>query len=214
MDQPLTIPGAVGNLQARLTGTDSSALAVLCHPHPLYGGSMQDAVIELLADALAEQGITCLRFNFRGVGASEGEYHGHGGEVDDLRAVIDWVRAEHQPQHLVLGGYSFGAGVVSQIDASVADYRLLVAPALSELPSAGQAADNDSPQSIDIIVGDQDEFVNLALLKTWTDANLHVISLHVISGADHFFSGSWPTLQTAVSEAVTTHRPGVRPPLD
>ena len=187
---------------------------VLCHPHPLHGGTMRAPLLIAVRDAARDAGFRVVRFNFRGVGASDGEYHGHGGEVDDLRAVIDWVRAEHQPQHLVLGGYSFGAGVVSQIDASVADYRLLVAPALSQLPSAGHAADNDSPQSIDIIVGDQDEFVNLALLKTWTDANLHVISLHVISGADHFFSGSWPTLQTAVSEAVTTHRPGVRPPLD
>jgi alpha/beta superfamily hydrolase len=103
MDQPLTISGAAGNLQARLTSAETSAIAVLCHPHPLYGGNMQDAVLDVLADVLVEQEITCLRFNFRGVGTSDGEYHGDGGEVDDLRAVIDWVHAELKPRHLVLG---------------------------------------------------------------------------------------------------------------
>jgi alpha/beta superfamily hydrolase len=205
MDQPLTISGAVGNLQATLTSADTSVIAVLCHPHPLYGGNMQDAVLETLTEVLVEQGITCLRFNFRGVGASDGEYHGDGGEVDDLRAVIDWVRTELKPQHLVLGGYSFGAGVVSQIDASAADYRVLVAPAIGRLPVATQPTGNDSPQPVDVIVGDQDEFVNLALLKTWTDANLQVIR-----GADHFFAGSWPALRTALSEALTAHAPRVR----
>jgi alpha/beta superfamily hydrolase len=88
-----SIPGPAGALQAKLTGFDAAAeaIAILCHPHPLYGGSMDDLVLTAVAEALAAQHVAIVRFNFRGVGASAGSHSGQGGEVDDLRAVLNWL---------------------------------------------------------------------------------------------------------------------------
>ena len=103
----IDVPGPMGVLEAQLSGTPSAdgQYAVLCHPHPQFGGTMHDPVLDRLAAALERRGVACLRFNFRGVGASAGEHDGAGGEVDDLLAAVALVQAEYTPKTLILGGY-------------------------------------------------------------------------------------------------------------
>ncbi len=199
MPEHLTIPGPAGALEARQTGLGEGGaagrIAVLCHPHPLYGGSMNDGVLGVLADALHRHGIATLRFNFRGVGGSEGRHDGAGGEVADLRAVVVWVQTVHPGSGLLLGGYSFGASTVCQLLAAPgapdAERVLLIAPPVGNLPAP------EPESAADVFVGDADAFVDASALQQWQSARVHVLP-----GADHFFGGQWQTLEARISTAL------------
>lgn len=193
----IDIPGPAGALEARLSDTQpgDGRYAVLCHPHPQYGGTMDDAVLNILTRPLERRGVACLRFNFRGAGASEGRHDGHGGEVDDVLAVAAWLQAEHAPASLTLGGYSFGANMIWRaLDKLTAPERvLLVAPPVGAMDFA--ARELDCP--VDIFVGDADQYVSLEALEAW-----HGIRAHVIGGADHFFGGKWKELEAAIEKVL------------
>jgi uncharacterized protein len=197
----VNIPGPAGALQAQLTISTRTASApaapwaILCHPHPQYGGNMHDMVLASLEAALLAAGVSCLRFNFRGVGGSEGAYGGGAGEVEDLVAVVNWLQREHSPTQLWLGGYSFGAFVVWQAISRLDPARvLLVAPPVGMMsfePLAATAA-------VDIFAGDQDDFVDLQQL-----ASLRGTRQHLLPGADHFFQGQLDELQQRISSVLT-----------
>ena len=195
--ESLSISGPAGFLEAmlRMPVDAGSELAILCHPHPLYGGSMHDAVLDLVGQTLGELSINCLKFNFRGVGASDGHFDSGRGEAEDLLAVVDWARQQNV-QSLWLGGYSFGAHVVCRTLPQIADPSrvLLVAP-----PTA--AMDIPEPPAcctVDVFAGECDDFVNLEPLADWHDTRIHVIS-----GADHFFAGSAHRLRETLTEALS-----------
>jgi len=182
-DGQFFIPGPAGAIEACLENTGSTDIAVLCHPHPLYGGSMDDPVLATVTDALAAAGIGALRFNFRGVGASQGSHDGGAGERDDLAAVLDWLRVHRPEAGLLLGGYSFGAAIISRfLEESPVEIEraILIAPPVGNLPTTPP----DGRTPVDVVAGDADPFLDLRALRAWTAA-----SMHVISGADHFFSG-------------------------
>ena len=106
------IPGPVGLLEATITEVgERQKLAVLCHPHSQYGGSMHDSVLGTLSDACTSLGVSVLTFNFRSVGASEGRFAEGIGEVDDVLAVLQWASEHYPDAELTLGGYSFGAAM-------------------------------------------------------------------------------------------------------
>jgi alpha/beta superfamily hydrolase len=196
MDSEVEIEGPAGVLEGAVSGSpDSDHWAVLCHPHPLYGGNMHDAVLDCLARGLLAQGVSCVRFNFRGVGASHGEYSGQGGEVDDLRAVIDWVGAVYAPQHLTIGGYSFGASVVTRLGFDQAARTVLIAPPLGQLPVVQPSGST----SVEVIVGEDDEFVDLIQLRRRTEARIQIIS-----AANHFFAGREAELEAAIGAALNS----------
>lgn len=194
----MDIPGPAGALVARFDAASDPgrARAVLCHPHPLYGGTLHDAVLDCLAQVLLANGVDCLRFNFRGAGGSEGS-HDHGrGEVADLQAAIAWLQAEHGADHLWLGGYSFGANVVWQsLDRVPAPERvLLVAPPVGMM---------DFPPRqvrcpVDVFIGDADDFADLDALAAWEG-----VTSHVIAGANHFFVGQTETLKRRIEQAIS-----------
>lgn len=196
--QRLNLAGPAGALEAELTGPDTGPIAVLCHPHPLYGGSMHDAVLSTLARLLAEQGIAALRFNFRGVGSSEGAHDDGIGELDDLHAVLAWLEAHHPGRAVLLAGYSFGAGIVSRLLADPKSHRieraLLVAPPVGRL----QVAAPDGTVPVDVFAGDADAFVDMDALSDWRHARIHVLP-----GADHFFNGAWQELEHEVRQALS-----------
>jgi len=190
------IPGPSGVLEAELTTTAdaSGCFAVLCHPHPLYGGSMDDDVVGALEAVLLATGVACLRFNFRGVGESEGGYDGGAGELDDLFAVVAWLRAEHAPPHLWLGGYSFGASVVWRGLAELhPDRALLIAPP-TRVMDFGSA---DPAVPVDAFFGSEDDYVDPEALASRVN-----VRGHVIDGANHFFGGHLLELEQSISRAL------------
>jgi uncharacterized protein len=198
----VNIPGPSGPLEAVLSRPVRAAgtAAVLCHPHPLYGGTMHDAVLECLARVLVDTGVTCLRFNFRGVGASAGRFSGGAGELDDLAAAVDWIAREERPARLWLGGYSFGAHVVWQAAgrALAAERMLLVAPPNGAMAFAAQRP----PCPVDAFFGSADAFVDAEGL-----AALPGVTAHVVLGADHFFTGVLDELEARIRSAIAAHDP-------
>lgn len=189
------IPGPSGVLEARLDSPTEApgTFAILCHPHPQYGGDMSDAVLDVLASACQRYGVATLRFNFRGVGASDGEFDNGDGEAADLQAVIGWLQEQHDVVDLWLGGYSFGANVVWKVLPLIdAPQRvLLVAP-----PVGFMEFDNHRlPCPVDVFAGDADEYIDNATLARWQD-----VESHVITGANHFFIGAADELGAAIDE--------------
>ncbi|MDD9962259.1 MAG: alpha/beta hydrolase [Gammaproteobacteria bacterium] len=197
----LLIQGPAGSLEAALEMPidAGAAVAILCHPHPLYGGSMNDAVLGLVGEALAEVGVNALRFNFRGVGASQGGFDEGRGEVDDLLAVIDWAHAQGAGA-ICLAGYSFGAHIVCQAlpQASQPARLLLVAPPTAAMDMRLQAP----PCPLDVFAGDGDQFVDCDALNRWPGAKMHLIP-----GADHFFSTAAASLLEAIRQALRRTSP-------
>ncbi|MDP6376219.1 MAG: CocE/NonD family hydrolase [Pseudomonadales bacterium] len=202
-----SIEGPAGRLETQLDQPSgrSHICAVLCHPHPQYGGSMHDMVLGVLAGVLLEACVTTLRFNYRGVGASDGHYDGGVGEVDDLLSVVEWLRTNHRDKfdQVWLGGYSFGAGVawqalehLSALDASP-DRVLLISPPLAVTRFRHQ--DLDCP--VDAFAGDRDEFVDQMQLANWDG-----VRGHVIAGTDHFFMGAYEDLSAHIRDTLATRR--------
>jgi alpha/beta superfamily hydrolase len=191
----MDIPGPTGALQAELTNSESRHFAVLCHPHPQYGGNMHDRVLDCLAGALLETGISVLRFNFRGVGTSEGVSSGGAAEANDLLAVAAWLKAEHDPESLWLGGYSFGANMVWRTLSVIEPARvLLIAPPVGLMDFAEQPI----TMAVDIFTGDHDDYVDVDKLSSLSGARVHTIV-----GADHFYLGYHDQLQQRIRDAIS-----------
>lgn len=186
------IDGPCGNLESRLdtAPVEKTTTAVLCHPHPQYGGSMYDGVLDTVAGVLLKKGINCLRFNFRGVGASDGAYDEGVGEVEDLYAVANWVAAEYPRDDLWLCGYSFGSSIVWRSLAQLRPVQtILIAPPVGMMNFPEQPLTT----AVIGIAGDADNFVNVEAYQ-----QLLGDSATVLAGADHFFSGMHATLETSL----------------
>jgi len=176
----ISIEGPAGLLEARIDGEGDTAM-VLCHPHPLYGGSMDDLVLEAMARAATKCGISVLRFNFRGVGHSEGVHGGGKGEVDDVLAAVNWL-FDQGYRSVDLAGYSFGAVMALRAAAKkVVNRLLLVAPPVSMLQGVPLPA-----LPICVVIGDEDQFVDASGAAKYFDEGAQ---LHVVPHADHFFHG-------------------------
>jgi alpha/beta superfamily hydrolase len=199
--QSVTIAGPAGNLEALLdtpASATSSAVAVICHPHPLHGGTMTNKVVHTLAKAFNDVGAPALRFNYRGVGASVGTYDDGNGETHDALAVLDWVAQRWPGAQLWLGGFSFGGAVA--IRAAVASSHVArlvtVAPAIRKVSVDSSAL----PQCPWLIVqGDRDELVDPADIQQWSQALAVQPRLAMLSGVEHFFHGRLNDLRTTVA---------------
>lgn len=169
---PSHIDGAVGRLQIVVepaaplrNGHTERQIAVVAHPHPLYGGTMDNAVVRRAANRLQHKGYDTVRFNFRGVGASEGAHDGGPGEVDDLAAVMDWCIARFGDAPVLLAGYSFGAATILRSAPRVETSGiLLIAPPLSfhdlskaPVTSAFQSRPGRAATPVALIYGGEDE---------------------------------------------------------
>jgi len=202
----IEITGPAGRIEAHyeLASNEKTVTAVLCHPHPQYGGSMHDAVLDTAAKAYSAAGINCMRFNFRGVGASAGSYDGQGGEVEDLRAVVAWVREEYPRDKLHLMGYSFGAHIVWQAlahEQCKASRALLVAPPVGMMPFS--TPEQLFTNQVDALAGTEDDFVKAEALAQWPD-RCPQVTVHTLPGADHFFAGHHEGLGQSISELLSS----------
>jgi uncharacterized protein len=192
---PLTRRGAVvGPAGTLVTAIDepagaSKGLALLCHPHPLHGGTMDNKVVQTLARACVALGYTALRLNFRGVGGSEGVWDEGRGEIDDAQAVLQAHRTAGQP--LVLGGFSFGAYIAP---GGATQGLVLVGPAASRFDVAPVPADTL------VVHGELDDVVPLSAVLDW--ARPQALPIVVVPGAGHFFHGQLPLLKTIVTRAL------------
>ena len=190
------IDGPAGRIEIAIdhpTGfADEGALESACgiglvaHPHPLFGGTLDNKVAQTLARTFAELGYIALRPNFRGVGASEGT-HDHGiGETDDLVAVIEWARGRYGALPVALAGFSFGAYVVTRIAQVVATERLvLVGAPYGLVPGGREYFTEKVPADTIVIHGETDDTAPLANLLDW--ARPQELPVVVVPGADHFF---------------------------
>jgi alpha/beta superfamily hydrolase len=169
-------------------------VAVVCHPHPQHGGTMNNKVVQTLARAFTQLGYSAVRFNFRGVGASAGAWAEGPGEIEDALAVVGAFRAADQP--LLLAGFSFGAYVASNVaarlaaDGAAAQRLVLIAPAASRFGMA------QVPSDTLVIHGESDDVVPLAAVFEW--ARPQSLPVTVVPGAGHFFHGQLPLLKSLV----------------
>jgi alpha/beta superfamily hydrolase len=194
--QRQTVAGPSGAIECAIdapTGM-SRGVAVICHPHPQHGGTMDNKVVQTLARAFTQLGYTAVRFNFRGVGASAGDWAHGPGEIDDAMAVVAALRAPGLP--LVLAGFSFGAYVASHAAARLAaggvaaERLVLVAPAASRFDMVPV-----SPDTL-LVHGEADDVVPLAAVFDW--ARPQSLPVTVIPGAGHFFHGQLTLLRSLV----------------
>jgi alpha/beta superfamily hydrolase len=192
----LTVHGPVGNLEGLLEvpeGFTGNRVAVLCHPHPQYQGTMLNKVVHTLARAMTDLGIAALRFNFRGAGASEGTYAGGSGEVDDVEAVAACVAKRWPDADLWLAGFSFGAIVAARAALKLAPKQLIsIAPAVN-MSGRDLVARPAVPWLI--VQGDADELVSVAAVRAWVASLSPSPELVVLPGVDHFFHGELVALR-------------------
>lgn len=195
----IEIAGPVGPIEAIVEipqGGTLDRFGVVCHPHPLHGGTMTNKVVHTLARTFNELGMPTLRFNYRGVGASAGAYGEGVGEIEDTLAVIAHGRRLWPDASLSLAGFSFG-GIVALRAAQTTSPSLMVtvAPAVTRLDVSGIVV----PKCPWLIVqGDADELVPSQSVLEWADRLSPKPTVHLIPGAEHFFHGRLNDLRDVV----------------
>ncbi len=174
-------------LEAELaTATSARAQVVLCHPHPQFGGDMRSLVVSELFRALPELGVTCLRFNFRGVGRSTGTYDGGDAERDDVRAAVGWLHDRDPTVALFVVGWSFGADLaLTDTEPAVAGWVAIALPMRfgHDLDTVGA-----DPRPKLVLLAEHDEFRDAAEVVAVT-AGWTATTTEVVAGASHFFVG-------------------------
>jgi len=184
--QNIFIHGTAGALQALYQpGEAGKPAVVVCHPHPQYGGTMRNKVVYWMGRAFEDAGCSVLRFNFRGVEQSEGEWDEGIGEADDARAALDWLHTRHPESSLWLAGFSFGcyAGLqAARTDARVSR-MFAVAPAVNLWSFAFMQGET---RPMTVISGTNDEIVPFEQVRASVRGKNN-ISFHAIEGAGHFF---------------------------
>ncbi len=203
-EQRFVIAGPAGQLEIKLLETDAPlrGLAVMCHPHPLHGGTMENKVVYTVQRAMVDLGFHCARFNFRGVGESQGVFDHGNGEADDLNAVTAWLKARFPQQtRLWLAGFSFGSYVAAR-SANVlqAEQLISIAPPVQRFDFSTM----DMPRCPWLVVmGDADEVVAPQAVFDWLDQLSPPPRQIRMAGAGHFFHGRLVELRDQLTQALT-----------
>jgi len=186
--------GAIEGMIERPPNARTGIVAVCCHPHPLYGGAMQNKVVHTLARAAQDQGVTTVRFNFRGVGASAGQHDDGVGESEDAAVVADWARKVTGATRIWSLGFSFGGFVAYRL-ATQRDAAALVtvAPPVQRFDFTTLAV----PRCPWLVAqGDADELVDHARVLDWARSLDPPPEVQILPGAEHFFHGRLTELRT------------------
>ena len=188
------IDGPAGPLEIAFQqpATAATALALICHPHPVHGGTMDNKVVQTLAKAFLELGYATMRFNFRGVSKSAGSFDEGIGETEDAAAALAWARAQVSPSlPLIAAGFSFGCFVQSRLlPRSQPQQLVLVGPAVSRFQLA------EVPKDTLVVHGEEDDVVPLDAVMTW--ARPQGLPVTVFPGTGHFFHGRLTELKAVV----------------
>jgi uncharacterized protein len=198
------IPVSHGHLEASIREplSDPVGAAVVCHPHPLHGGTMHTKAVYRAAQALADSGLRGLRFNFRGVGASTGSHEDGVGEREDVRAALDWLSADGPGLPLVAGGFSFGSMVA--LGEAVSDDRVVA------LLGMGLPVDmydysylSGAEKPVLVVQGENDEFGSGEQAADAVRSLGDHVTLARIAGADHYFTDRFDDLRAVIVEYFT-----------
>ena len=208
----LFLEGTVGRLEALLNAgaEDATHAAVVCHPHPLFGGTLHNKVVFHTMKALNAFGFPVLRFNFRGAGLSHGEHDNGNGEVEDVRTALDWLDAEfHLP--LVFAGFSFGAAVGLRAACPDARVKALIGVGTPAVPVAADVEERrvytfdflrECTKPKLFVSGARDSFGPRAQLEALVASAAEPKKLVLIEGADHFFEGRLRELRETIESWV------------
>lgn len=185
------VKGEAGDIEVVITQpnilSDSTPITVISHPHPLYGGSMTNKVVSILAKSFTELDAITVRFNFRGVGKSEGKYDDGIGEAEDLQIIVDGLKKWRPQAPILLAGFSFGAYVTARAQANIKPKKLLlVAPPVSMYPF-DELAEIEAPWVV--IQGGQDEVIDAGAVKNWVSERANKPKLIWLEDSGHFFHG-------------------------
>jgi len=191
------IPGPAGPLEVLLEAPErpTGPLCLICHPHPQYGGTLDNKVVYSLARAANDLGAVAVRFNFRGVGHSGGQFDQGIGEVADLLAAAAWARTAYPGRALHLAGFSFGSAVALRGHVAAAAASLLLIAPPAGMGYLDEAAAPQLPWRV--IHGDRDELIGLDVVQRWLATLGGTPPLTVLDDADHFFHGRLTPLRDA-----------------
>lgn len=196
------LEGKAGRLEAMLWTAPAAAtglVALVCHPHPLFGGTMHNKVVYQAAKALHGRGIPLLRFNFRGAGLSEGEHDRGIGEQDDVRAALDFLAREFPHRPILLAGFSFGSWVGLRVGCQDSRVTLLIGLGLP-VDSSDLSYLRGCTKPKLIVQGDHDQFGSRANLEALAATLPGPKRLVLIQGADHFFLGKLSEMVAAINQ--------------
>ncbi len=208
----LLLPGPAGAIELDCSlpeaATARAGVAIVCHPHPLQGGTMHNKVVTITERALLELGLATVRFNFRGVGRSEGVHDNGEGETDDVAAIADWLRAQRPGDALWLAGFSFGAYVALRAASRVMPSQLvLVAP-----PAGRWDFSMVAPPSCPwlVVQGEEDEVVDPSAVYAWVDSLDPAPQLVRLPETGHFFHRRLMDLRGVLKNALGSNLPPPR----
>jgi uncharacterized protein len=205
--EKLVIAGLAGALESVVeipaASREITAVAVICHPHPLFGGTLDNKVVYTLARAFQDAGIATVRFNFRGVGKSAGQFDQGEGETQDAVAVMTYAQTRWPEAAVYLAGFSFGAGVALRAATKMNTCGLItVAPALSYI-SLDNVRAPDCPWLV--IQGEADELVDAKSVQQWSQSMQPSPELILLPEVGHFFHGCLDVLRAHVEKFIRTH---------
>lgn len=198
------IDGPAGKLEiivATPTTEPRNAWGVVCHPHPLYGGTMHNKVVTTLVKVFQDLGVTTVRFNFRGVGKSEGQFDQGRGELDDVLAVIDWMQHQSIKNEIWVAGFSFGAYIAAKIATRIPVNKLVtVAPPVQHFPM--QSLPPITCPWV-LVQGELDDVVPAEEVLAWAESRNPKPIIIRFPKAGHFFHGELSVLRTKIQEALS-----------
>ena len=202
-DTTTLINGPAGQLEVAVAAPISesrSAIGIICHPHPLFGGTMDNKVVTTLTKTFQYLGLHAVRFNFRGVGRSAGQFDQGNGELEDLLAVIDWMQQQHPSREIWLAGFSFGAYVAAKAATQLPINKLVtIAPAVQHFPMQ-----NLPPILCPwvLVQGEKDDVVPPQEVFAWAETREPKPIILRFPEAGHFFHGQLGELRTRLEEVL------------
>lgn len=202
----LIIPGPAGDLQllhAIPEKSNQNTVAIICHPHPQHGGTMQNKVVTTLHKAFSGYGLPTIRFNYRGVGKSQGEFANTEGETDDALAIVKWVLQQYPDCRIIMAGFSFGAYISYRVtaDSHYAKYiKQLFSITMPQYPGLANLSKVNCPWLL--VQGLSDEVVEPEAVFNWVTQLAHPPEVIKMPDTSHFFHGKLVVLREIISSHI------------